>query len=109
LGHFDYDGVGTIDHALHQRSGDRHEESTRHNCCDAVVAKQMVHDPSEEERRKDFWDHNKEIEDAHVDTGLAGRKRSREHGIRHGEGAGPGDADTDHGQKENIFVMDDCN
>ena len=54
-----------------------HEESTGNDGVDAVVAEQMVHDPAEEERRKDFWGHDKEVEDAHVDAGFAGAEEIR--------------------------------
>ena len=73
----------------------------------AIIVQQVIHDPAKEYRGQNLGNHDKEVEDPHVDAGLLRRQRARQNGIGHGQDAGPGDPDADHGEKQNVFVADD--
>ena len=47
-------------------------------------------------------DDDEEIKNPHVGTHVLFGKSGADHGIRHGEDAGPGDPHADHRKKENV-------
>ena len=68
----------------------------------------MRDDHAARETDDDLRHGDREVEDAHVDAHTARLDGPRKDRIGHGEDAGPGDADADHGDHERVLVLQEA-
>src|ERR1017187_354086 len=98
-------GRGVFD-PLRQQRGQQQEGAAADHGGHAVVPQKVIHNPPEAQGCQDLRRHDEEVEDPHVKPDAFGGQGTGQHGIGHGERAGPRDSHTGHGEQQQILVMD---